>query len=160
MLTSAVCLEPPIHGAGMFTTVTFPEPDGSHTSDVGSGAGEAVGSGVGVTAGVAAGVGARVAAGVASGVAAAKWVGVGDGGLTAARAEAGPGPAEGHGRPVALTAPVAIRRKRSTPSPDKPARRLRWAIGRDRRCRTAMSVVPRQQWGMLLLVWAIRLKRR
>jgi hypothetical protein len=148
MLTSAVFLEPPIHGAGMFTTVTFPEPDGNQTSDVGSGAGMTVGSGVGVTAGVA----ASVAAGVAAAVGSADGVEVGDDGLTAARTAAGPGPAESHGRPVALTTPVAIRSETITPSPEKAARRLRlvldlrWAIDRDRLCRTAMSGYLASSW--------------
>ena len=53
MLIWAVELEPPVQGAGMFTTVTFPDPDGFQTSDVAMvGEGTAVAALLGVEAGV------------------------------------------------------------------------------------------------------------
>jgi hypothetical protein len=146
MLTSAVLLEPPIHGAGMFTTVTCPVPDELQTSDVpvtgavvvassGAGVGSEVGTvdAMGAAAARIAATGAAVAEAAATGAAAA---GIGE----------RPGLAVGQGRPVALTTPVTNTSDARTPSPAKPARRLRWAVDRGRLRRSSMSDTSPAVW--------------
>jgi hypothetical protein len=70
MVTCAVVRDPPVHGAGRFTTVVCPEPDGLQTSGV-----TVTGDGVGATVGVgtAVGVAVGVGLGVAAGTAKANW---------------------------------------------------------------------------------------
>jgi hypothetical protein len=113
----------------MFTTATCPAPDGLQTSDVPvSGAVVVAGSGVGVGAEVgAADAIAAAATAAATGVAATGVAATGAAatGAAATGIDERPGLAVGHGRPVALTTPVTNSRDARTPSPAKPARRLR-----------------------------------
>jgi hypothetical protein len=70
MVTWAVVRDAPVHGAGRFTTVVCPDPDGLQTSGV-TLTGDAVGAVVAV--GTAVGVAVALGEGVAVGTAKANW---------------------------------------------------------------------------------------
>ena len=126
---------PPVQGAGRFTTVVCPDPDGLQTSGV-TVIGARVGARVGV--GTAVGVGDGVGVGVAVG--AEVWTdeatGAADVRPAAAKAALPCGPEVTDGRPVARTPPVPSSKQMGTPSPVNTARpnaprRLWRAISRD-----------------------------
>ena len=146
MLSCAVFWAPPVHGAGRFTTVTRPDPDGLQTSGLtvnGVGVGDGVGVaavGVAVGAGAAVGVvvGAGVDAGVGEDVRTEEAAGEADARPAATAAAVPRGPDVTDGRPVARTTPVTRSRQAGTPSPVRMARvsaprRFGRAIARDSR---------------------------
>jgi hypothetical protein len=109
MVTWAVFWVPPVQGAGRFTTVVCPDPDGLQTS--------------GVTV-IGARVGARVGVGTAVGVGDGVGVGVGGDAEWATQPDRGRGVDAGDGTPAAVTtlpnknrpaiaaSPVALRREK------------------------------------------------
>jgi len=149
MVTWAVFWVPPVHGAGRFTIVTCPDPDGLQTSGVtvivdGVGATVAVGGGVAVgVVGVGVGVGVAVGAEVSTDEA----TGAADVRPAAATAALPRGPEVTDGRPVARTTPVTRSKQNGTPSPVRIARlnaprRFGRAISRDFRGTTSIFLTP------------------
>jgi len=143
MVTWAVFWVPPVHGAGRFTIVTCPDPDGLQTSGVtviGDGEGATVAVGGGVAVGV---VGVAVGAEVWTDEA----VGEADVRPAATTAAVPRGPEVTEGRPVARTTPVTRSKQNGTPSPVRIARlnaprRFGRAISRDFRGTTSIFLTP------------------
>ena len=103
----------------MFTTVTFPDPDGFQTSDVAM-----VGEGTAVAAllGVEASVGVEAGVGDEADARMDEVAGAADARPVASEVELERGLDVPSGRPVARTTPVTRSRQRGTPSPVRTAR--------------------------------------